>query len=83
MQAGGGWIPLPAWIAGIKAVINPHNEDEYCFVYTVQLGLVDFSLEPNCNQITNLQKLVREQGIFINCSLGDAGGATGEEFQEV
>ena len=48
MQAGGGWIPLPAWIVGIKAVINPRNEDEYCFVYAVQLGLVDFSLEPNC-----------------------------------
>ena len=22
MQAGGGWIPLPAWIRGIKVVIN-------------------------------------------------------------
>ena len=69
MQVGGGWIPLPARIRGIKAVINSCNEDEYCFVYAVQLGLVDFSLEPNCYQITCLQRLVREQGVFINCSL--------------
>ena len=48
MQAGGGWIPLPEGIAGTKAVINPHNEDDYCFIYAVQLGLVDFSLEHNC-----------------------------------
>ena len=39
MQAGGGWIPLPERIAGTKAVINPHNNDDYCFIYTVQLGL--------------------------------------------
>ena len=42
MQAGGGWIPLPTRIAGIKAVINPHNKDDYCFVYAIQLGLVDY-----------------------------------------
>ena len=47
MQAGGGWILLPARIRGIKAVINPRNKDDYCFIYAVQLGLVDFSLEPN------------------------------------
>ena len=69
MQAGGGWIPLPARIWGIKAVINPRNEDDYCFVYAVQLRLVDFSLKPNCCQITYLQRLIREQGVFINCSL--------------
>ena len=69
MQAGGGWIPLPERIAGTKAVINPHNEDNYCFVYAVQLGLVDISKEPNCRRITVLQRLVREQGVFINCSL--------------
>ena len=48
MQAGGGWIPLPEQIASTKAVINPHNEDDYCFIYAVQLGLVDISCEPNC-----------------------------------
>ena len=69
MQAGGGWIPLPERIAGAKAVINPHNNDDYFFLYAVQLGLVDFSREHNCRQIPNLQKLVREQGVFINCSL--------------
>ena len=47
MQAGNGWIPLPENIAGAKAVINPHNDD-YCFIYAVQLGLVDFSYEHNC-----------------------------------
>ena len=69
MQAGGGWIPFQVQIHGIKAVINPRNEDDYCFVYMVQLSLVDFSLKPNCQQIACLQRLVREQGIFINCSL--------------
>ena len=43
MQAGSGWIPLPERIADTKAVINPHNNDDYCFIYAVQLGLVNFS----------------------------------------
>ena len=59
--------PSPKRIAKAKAVINPHNNDDYCFIYTVQLGLVDFSCEHNCWRITNLQKLVAEQGVFINC----------------
>ena len=45
MQAGGGWIPLPERIAGTKVVINPHNEDDNCFIYAEQLGLVDISLD--------------------------------------
>ena len=48
MQADGGWIPLPKRIQGIKAVINLHNEDNYCFLYSVQLGLIDFSYEHDC-----------------------------------
>ena len=48
MQAGGGWIPLLKRIQDTKAVINPHNEDSYCFICAMQPGLVDFSFEHNC-----------------------------------
>ena len=62
MQAGGGWIPLPERIAAAKAVINPHNNDDYCFIYAVQLGLVDLSYEYNCQWIPNLQKTSKRAG---------------------
>ena len=82
MQAGGGWIPLPERIRGVKALINPRNEDDRCFIYAVQLGLVDFSLDPNCCRVTNLQRLVREQGVYINCSLEMPVEPTEKNFQK-
>ena len=81
MQAGGGWIPIPERIAKAKAVINPHNNDDYCFIYAVQLGLVDFSHEHNCWRITYLQNL-SESRCLHQLQLGDAGGANRQELQE-
>ena len=77
------WLdPLPERIAAAKAVINPHNEDDYCFIYAVQLGLVDFSKDHNCWRIPNLQKLVREQGVYINCSLEMPVEPTEKNFKQ-
>ena len=41
---GGSWFPLlPKRIQDTKAVINPKNKDDRCFLYAVYLGLLDLS----------------------------------------
>ena len=39
MRPGGSWLPLPKRIQDTKAVINPKNKDDRCFLYAVFLGL--------------------------------------------
>ena len=43
MRPGGSWFPLPKRIQDTKAVINPKNKDDRCFLYAVYLGLLDLS----------------------------------------
>ena len=41
MRPGGSWFPLPKRTQDTKAVINPKNKDDRCFLYAVCLGLLD------------------------------------------
>ena len=43
MRPGGSWFPLPKRIQDTKAVINPKNKDDRCFICAVCLGLLDLS----------------------------------------
>ena len=29
------YLPLPDWLASKKAIVNPHNDDEECFKWSV------------------------------------------------
>ena len=43
MRLGGSWFPLPKRIQDTRAVINPKNKDDRCFLYAVYLGLLNLS----------------------------------------
>ena len=48
MRPGGSWVPLlPKRIQDTRAVINPKNKDDRCFLYAVFLGLLDLSKVKN------------------------------------
>ena len=54
LTRGSSYLPLPDWLARKKVIVNPHNNDEECFkwsVITVQkVGMKD----PQC--LSNLRK---------------------------
>ena len=35
LTRGSSYLPLPDWIARKKAIVNPHNDDEKCFKWSV------------------------------------------------
>ena len=35
LTRGSSYLPLPDWLAGKKATVNPHNDDEECFKWSV------------------------------------------------
>ena len=32
---GSSYLPLPDWLVSKKAIVNPHNDDEECFRWSV------------------------------------------------
>ena len=50
MRPGDSWFPLPKRIQDTRAVINPKNKDDRCFLYAVHLGLLDLSKVKNSVQ---------------------------------
>ena len=52
-----------------RAVINPKNKDDRCFLYAVYLGLLDLSKIMNSVIASQLRKGVRDQKVTVNCSL--------------
>ena len=36
---GGKFIPLPKWVSDKKACINIQNEDNKCFMYSIECGI--------------------------------------------
>ena len=35
LMRGSSYLPLPDWLASKKAIVNPHNDDEECFTWSV------------------------------------------------
>ena len=35
LMRGSSYLPLPDWLARKKAIVNPHNNDEECFKWSV------------------------------------------------
>ena len=35
LTSGSSYLPLPDWLARKKAIVNPHNDDEECFKWSV------------------------------------------------
>ena len=69
MRSGGSWFPLPKRIQETRAVINPKNKDDRCFLYAVYLGLLDLSKIKNSVIASQIRRGVREQKVAVNCSL--------------
>ena len=69
MRPGGSWFPLPKRIQETKAVINPKNKDDRCFLYAVFLGLLDLSKIKNSVRVSQIKKGVTDQKVTVNCSL--------------
>ena len=38
LMRGSSYLPLPDWLARKKATVNPHNDDEECFKWSVIAG---------------------------------------------
>ena len=56
MRPGGSWFPLPKRIQDTKAVINPKNKDDKCFLYAVYLGLLDLSKITQCARVSQIRE---------------------------
>ena len=69
MRPGGSWFPLPKRTQDTKAVINPKNKDDRCFLYAVFLGLLDLSTVCTPSVVSQIRKGVRDQKVTVNCSL--------------
>ena len=54
LTRGSSFIPLPAWIAAKKAVINPKNIDEECFKWAVIAALHGEDIKAHPERIANL-----------------------------
>ena len=35
LMRGSSYLPLPDWVVRKKAIVNPHNDDEECFKWSV------------------------------------------------
>ena len=35
LMRGSSYLPLPDWLVSKKAIVNPHNDDEECFKWSV------------------------------------------------
>ena len=62
MRPGGSWFPLlPKRIQETRAVINPKNKDDKCFLYAVYLGLLDLSNIEQHNSLTDKERSERTE----------------------
>ena len=55
LMRGSSYLPLPDWLARKKAIINPHNNDEECFKWSVMAAEKVGMKDPR--RVSNLRKL--------------------------
>ena len=71
---GSSYLPLQDWLARKKAIVNPHNDDEECFKWSVitaeKVGMKD------PQRVSNLRKLMDNydwSGLELTVSIKDIG----------
>ena len=74
LTRGSSYLPLPDWLARKKAIVNPHNDDEECFGWSViaaeNVGMKD------PQRVSNLRKFTDNydwSGLEIPVSIKDIG----------
>ena len=57
LMRGSSYLPLPDWLARKKAIVNPHNDDEECFKWSVftaeNVGMKDPQRVSNLRKFTD------------------------------
>ena len=74
LMRGSSYLPLPDWLARKKAIVNPHNDDEECFKWSViaaeNIGMKD------PQRVSNLRKFKDNcdwSGLEFPVSIKDIG----------
>ena len=74
LTRGSSYLPLPDWLARKKAIVNPHNDDEECFKWSViaaeKVGMKD------PQRVSNLRKFTDNydwSGLRFPVSIKDIG----------
>ena len=74
LTRGSSYLPLPDWLARKKAIVNPHNDDEECFKWSVitaeNVGMKD------PQRVSNLRKFTDNynwSGLEFPVSIKDIG----------
>ena len=74
LMRGSSYLPLPDWLARKKAIVNPHNDDEECFKWSViaaeKVGMKD------PQRVLNLRKFTHNydwSGLEFLVSIKDIG----------
>ena len=62
--------------------MNPLNEDDYCFLWATYLGILDLSHTKNYSRPLDIRKLIRDQGVQLNCSLQMPVELTDKNFKQ-
>ena len=74
LTRGSSYLPLPDWLARKKAIINPHNDDEECFRWSVIAAENAGMKDPQ--RVSNLRKFMDNYdwpGLEIPVSNKDIG----------
>ena len=74
LMRGSSYLPLPDWLARKKAIVNPHNDNEECFKWSVipveKVGMKDLQ------RVSNLRKFMDNydwSGLEFQVSIKDIG----------
>ena len=74
LTRGSSYLPLPDWLASKKAIVNPHNDDEECFKWSVIAAENAGMKDPQ--RVSNLRKFMDNydwSGLEFPVSIKDIG----------
>ena len=74
LTRGSSYLPLPDWLARKKAIVNPHNDDEECFKWSVIAAENAGMKDPQ--RVSNLRKFMDNydwSGLEFPVSIKDIG----------
>ena len=74
LTRGSSYLPLPDWLARKKAIVNPHNDDEECFKWSVITPENAGMKDPQC--VSKLRKFTDNydwSGLEFPVSIKDIG----------
>ena len=74
LTRGSSYLPLPDWLVRKKAIVNPHNDDEECFKWSVIAAEIAWMKDPQL--VSNLRKFMDNydwSGLEFPVSIKDIG----------